>query len=85
MEAVDELRRFLGEGLEVGRVGGDRRVPDEHEHRYLDASDFVLVPNAAKAAEMLPQGELTVLPDTTHIGLTRSQLVVPIVKAFFRG
>jgi pimeloyl-ACP methyl ester carboxylesterase len=38
-------------------------------------SDFILVPNALEAAELLPQGQLAVLPGTTHMDMTRSDLV----------
>jgi pimeloyl-ACP methyl ester carboxylesterase len=48
-------------------------------------TDFILVPNAAGAAELLPHGQLAVLPATTHMGLTSSELVVPVVEAFLRG
>jgi len=47
-------------------------------------TDFILVPNAAEAAELLPHGQLAVLPGTTHIDVTRSELVPAVVKAFFR-
>jgi pimeloyl-ACP methyl ester carboxylesterase len=45
-------------------------------------SDFILVPNAAEAAELLPHGELAVLPGTTHMDMTRSELVAPLVESF---
>ena len=48
-------------------------------------TDFILVPNAAEAAELLPQGQLAVLPGTTHMALTSSKLVAPIVEAFLEG
>jgi pimeloyl-ACP methyl ester carboxylesterase len=48
-------------------------------------TDFILVPNAAQTAELLPRGQLAVLPGTTHMGLTRSELVVPVVEAFLAG
>ncbi len=45
-------------------------------------SDFILVPNALEAAESLPQGQLAVLPGTTHIDMTRSELIAAVVEAF---
>jgi pimeloyl-ACP methyl ester carboxylesterase len=45
-------------------------------------TDFILVPDAAKAAELLPRGELAVLPGTTHMDMIHSQLVAPVVEAF---
>ena len=47
-------------------------------------TDFILVPNAAEAAELLPHGQLAVLPGTTHLDLTRSELVPPVVELFLR-
>ncbi len=48
-------------------------------------TDFVLVPNAAEAAELLPHGQLAVLPGTTHMDISRSELVAPVVETFLRG
>lgn len=45
-------------------------------------TDFILVPNAAEAAELLPRSQLAVLPGTTHIGVTRSELLVPVLEGF---
>ena len=45
-------------------------------------TDFILVPNAAEAAELLPHGQLAILPGTTHMGMTRSELLAPVVEAF---
>jgi pimeloyl-ACP methyl ester carboxylesterase len=47
-------------------------------------TDFILVPNAAEAAELLPHGQLAVLPGTTHLDLTRSELVTPVVEWFLQ-
>lgn len=46
-------------------------------------TDFVLVPNAARAVDLLPRGQLAVLPGTTHMGVATSDLVAPIVEHFF--
>lgn len=48
-------------------------------------TDFILVPNAVEAVELLPQGRLAVLPATTHMHMTRSELVAPIVESFLAG
>jgi pimeloyl-ACP methyl ester carboxylesterase len=45
-------------------------------------TDFILVPNAAEAADLIPQGQLAVLPGTTHVGMTRSALLPTVVEAF---
>jgi len=47
-------------------------------------TDFILVPNAARAAELLPRGQLAVLPGTTHMDMTRSELVAAVVDTFLR-
>jgi pimeloyl-ACP methyl ester carboxylesterase len=47
-------------------------------------TDFILVANAAEAAELLPRGQLAVLPGTTHMDMTRSELVAPVVEAFLQ-
>lgn len=45
-------------------------------------TDFILVPNAAEAADLLPRAQLAVLPGTTHIGVVRSELLVPVLEQF---
>ena len=47
-------------------------------------TDFILVPNAAEAAELMPHGQLAVLPGTTHMDMTRSELIGPVVEAFLK-
>ncbi len=47
-------------------------------------TDFILVPNAARAAELLPRGQLAVLPGTTHMDMTRNGLVGAVVESFLR-
>jgi pimeloyl-ACP methyl ester carboxylesterase len=47
-------------------------------------TDFILVPNAVEAAELLPHGQLAVLPGTTHIDMTTSGLVPAVVETFLR-
>jgi pimeloyl-ACP methyl ester carboxylesterase len=47
-------------------------------------ADFILVPDAVSTVELLPHGQLAVLPGTTHMDVTRSQLVVPVVEAFLQ-
>jgi pimeloyl-ACP methyl ester carboxylesterase len=45
-------------------------------------TDFILVPNAAETAQLIPGGQLAVLPGTTHMDLTQSELIDPVVGAF---
>jgi pimeloyl-ACP methyl ester carboxylesterase len=47
-------------------------------------TDFILVPNAAQASELMPHGQLAVLPGTTHMDMTRSGFVAPVVDTFLR-
>jgi pimeloyl-ACP methyl ester carboxylesterase len=73
----------------VAMVHGSGGVTDD-QLRGIEApvlvlvgdTDFVLVPDAAEAAQLLPHGQLAVLPGTTHMGMTRSTLVAPVVEAF---
>jgi pimeloyl-ACP methyl ester carboxylesterase len=45
-------------------------------------TDFIHVENAAEAMRLLPQGQLAVLPGSTHMDLTRSTLLAPVIEAF---
>jgi pimeloyl-ACP methyl ester carboxylesterase len=45
-------------------------------------TDFIYVENAAEATRLLPQGQLAVLPGTTHMDITRSALVAPVIETF---
>ncbi len=47
-------------------------------------TDFILVPNAAEAARLLPHAQLAVLPRTTHMDMTRSELAVTVVESFLQ-
>ena len=47
-------------------------------------TDFILIPAAAEAAELMPRGQLAVLPATTHMHMTRSELIAPIVEEFLK-
>jgi pimeloyl-ACP methyl ester carboxylesterase len=46
-------------------------------------NDFIRVSDAVEAAELLPQGQLAVLPGTTHMDMTRSpERVLAMVVPF---
>ncbi|MGH9123520.1 MAG: alpha/beta fold hydrolase [Acidimicrobiales bacterium] len=45
-------------------------------------TDFILVPDAVEAVSLLPKGQLAVLPGTTHVDVTRNELVGPVVEGF---
>ncbi len=81
----------LGDLAEGDALVGDR-VQDRAGGSGLDGqadqtsdTDFILVPDAAEAVELLPHGQLAVLPGTKHMDMTRSELVAPVVEAFPRG
>lgn len=76
----------------VGLVHGFGGWTDEQLRRIdvpvlvlIGDTDFILVPNAAEAVDLLPHGQLAVLPGTTHMGMTRSSLVPAVVEAFLQG
>ena len=45
-------------------------------------TDFIHVEDAVEAMQLLPQGQLAVLPGTTHMGVSRSTLLAPVIEAF---
>jgi pimeloyl-ACP methyl ester carboxylesterase len=45
-------------------------------------TDFIGVENAAEAKWLLPQGQLAVLPGTTHMAMARSTLLAPVIEPF---
>jgi pimeloyl-ACP methyl ester carboxylesterase len=46
-------------------------------------NDFVRVEHAAAMRQLIPDSQLAVLPDTTHMQLTqRAELVMPIIERF---
>ena len=48
----------------------------------LGDTDFIHVEDAAASARLLPHGQLAVLPGTTHMGVSRSTLLAPIIETF---
>jgi pimeloyl-ACP methyl ester carboxylesterase len=49
-------------------------------------NDFVSVANALEASDLLPNGELAVLPGTTHMDMTRNpERVLAIVLPFLEA
>ena len=61
-------RRVLASGSDLNR---DHLLLSQPETRALHA-----------AMRLLPQGQLAVLPGTTHMDLTRSTLLAPVIEAF---
>ena len=48
-------------------------------------TDFVRIEHAAEMLELIPDARLAVLPDTTHMDVTRrGELVLPMVRGFLR-
>jgi pimeloyl-ACP methyl ester carboxylesterase len=66
----------------AGWTADDLRAIDVPVLVLIGDTDFILVPNAVEAYELLPQGQLAVLPNHKHMDLMRSELVAPVVEAF---
>ena len=66
----------------TGWTDDDLRGVDLPVLILLGDTDFIHVEDAAAAVRLLPQGQLAVLPGTTHMGVSRSTLLAPIVEAF---
>ena len=56
----------------VGWTADDLRAVQAPTLVVIGDNDFVRVPDALEAAELLPHGQLAVLPGTTHMDMTRS-------------
>jgi pimeloyl-ACP methyl ester carboxylesterase len=82
-EAIAEKTMALVHGCD-GWTDDQLRGIDVPVLVLIGDTDFILVPNAAQAAELIPHGQLAVLPGTTHMDMTRSELVAPVVEAFLR-
>jgi pimeloyl-ACP methyl ester carboxylesterase len=67
----------------VGWTADDLRAVQSPTLVLVGDHDFVRVSEAAEAAELLPHGQLAVLPGTTHMDMTRSpERVLAMVVAF---
>jgi|SRR5580704_2256916 pimeloyl-ACP methyl ester carboxylesterase len=70
----------------VGWTADDLRAVEIPTLVLVGDNDFIRVSDAAEAAELLPRGQLAVLPGTTHMDMTRSPqrvlaMVVPFLDA----
>jgi pimeloyl-ACP methyl ester carboxylesterase len=70
----------------VGWMADDLRAVETPTLVFVGDNDFIRVSDAVEAAELLPHGQLAVLPGTTHMDMTRSAervlaLVVPFLDA----
>jgi pimeloyl-ACP methyl ester carboxylesterase len=68
----------------VGWTADDLRAVETPTLVLVGDNDFIRVSDALEAAELLPHGQLAVLPGTTHMGMTRSPeriltMVVPFL------
>jgi pimeloyl-ACP methyl ester carboxylesterase len=68
----------------VGWTADDLRAVETPTLVLVGDNDFIRVSDAAEAAELLPHGQLAVLPGTTHMDMTRSPerilaMVVPFL------
>ncbi len=85
-ESLEERTSTMVNDDFVGWSADDLRAIESPTLVLVGDNDFISVPDAVEAVELLPQGELAVLPDTTHMGLTRSPdrvlaMVVPFLDA----
>jgi pimeloyl-ACP methyl ester carboxylesterase len=70
----------------VGWTADDLRAVETPTLVLLGDNDFVRVSDGVEAAELLPHGQLAVLPGTTHMDMTRSPerilaMIVPFLDA----
>ncbi len=68
----------------VGWTADDLRAVETPTLVLVGDDDFIRVSDAVEAAELLPHGQLAVLPGTTHMDMTRSPerilaMVVPFL------
>ncbi len=67
----------------VGWTADDLRAVETPTLVLVGDNDFIRVSDAVEAAELLPHGQLAVLPGTTHMDMTRSpERVLAIVLPF---
>jgi pimeloyl-ACP methyl ester carboxylesterase len=70
----------------IGWTADDLRAVETPTMVIVGDNDFIRVSDAVEAAELLPHGQLAVLPGTTHMDMTRSPerilaMVVPFLDA----
>jgi pimeloyl-ACP methyl ester carboxylesterase len=70
----------------VGWTANDLRAVETPTLVLVGDNDFIRVSDAVEAADLLPHGQLAVLPGTTHMDMTRSServlaMVVPFLDA----
>ncbi|HWE70167.1 MAG TPA: alpha/beta hydrolase [Acidimicrobiales bacterium] len=70
----------------VGWTADDLRTMETPTLVLVGDQDFIRVTDALEAAELLPHGQLAVLPGTTHMDMTRSPerllaMIVPFLDA----
>jgi pimeloyl-ACP methyl ester carboxylesterase len=67
----------------AGWTADDLRAVQTPTLVLVGDNDFVRVSDAVEAAELLPHGQLAVLPGTTHMDMTRSaQRILAMVVPF---
>ena len=70
----------------VGWTADDLRGVEQPTLVLVGDRDFIRVSDAAEAAELLPHGQLAVLPGTTHMDMTRSpERILAMVVPFLDG
>jgi pimeloyl-ACP methyl ester carboxylesterase len=84
----DALQETVGTMVQtfVGWTADDVRAVTTPTLVMVGDNDFIRVQDATEAAELLPHGQLAVLPGTTHMDMTRSPdrilaVMVPFLDA----
>ncbi|HEX3841915.1 MAG TPA: alpha/beta hydrolase [Acidimicrobiales bacterium] len=84
----DTLQETVGTMVQtfVGWTADDVRAVTTPTLVMVGDNDFIRVQDATEAAELLPHGQLAVLPGTTHMDMTRSPdrilaMIVPFLDA----
>ena len=81
--ALQEKVSTLVNNTYVGWTADDLRAVETPTMVLVGDNDFIRVSDAVEAAELLPHGQLAVLPGTTHMDMTRSpERVLAMVVPF---
>jgi pimeloyl-ACP methyl ester carboxylesterase len=85
-DALEEKVSTMVNNAYVGWTADDLGAVETPTLVLVGDNDFIRVSDAVEAAELLPHGQLAVLPGTTHMDMTRSPerilaVVVPFLDA----
>jgi pimeloyl-ACP methyl ester carboxylesterase len=85
-DTLEEKVSTMVNNAYVGWTADDLRAVETPTLVLVGDNDFIRVSDAVEAAELLPHGQLAVLPGTTHMDMTRSPerilaVVIPFLDA----